>query len=90
MKSNVITIREAFEVLDNLLTAEEKELFRRQSADEFANEQHFGLGLWIRNTLIYNVEKDAYRAMFGDEILHPDTASSQFLMQYHQHLICEK
>ena len=80
------SIRGAFKVLDALLTVEEKELFRRQSADKFANEQHFGLGLWIRNTWIYNADKAAYRALFGDEILHPDTASDRLLRKYHDHL----
>ena len=86
MKNKVASIREAFKVLDALLTAEEKEMFRRQSADEFANEQHFGLGVWIRNTWIYNADEATYRALFGDEILHPDSASGIFLKKYHNHL----
>ena len=86
MKSNVITIREAFKVLDNLLTAEEKERFRRQSAEEFAGEQHFALGVWIRNNWVYNADRATYQALFGDEILHPDSASCIFLKKYHNHL----
>ena len=86
MKSKVVTTRGAFKVLDALLTPEEKELFRRQSADEFANEQHFGLGMWIRNTWIYNADIATYKALFGDEILHPDSASDRFLKKYHNHL----
>ena len=86
MKSKAITIRGAFKVLDALLTAEEKELFRRQSAAEFAGEQHFALGTWVRNTWIYNADKATYRALFGDEILHPDSASGIFLLKYHDHL----
>ena len=86
MKERINTIRGAFKVLDALLTVEEKEHFRRQSADEFAYEQHFGLGMWIRNTWIYNADKATYKALFGDEILHPDTASYNFLLKYHDHL----
>ena len=86
MKNKEITISGAFKVLDALLTEEEKELFRRQSADEFAHEQHFGLGLWIRNTWIHNTDKATYKALFGDEILHPDSASDRFLKKYHNHL----
>ena len=86
MKSRVTSTRGAFKVLDALLTSEEKERSRLQSADEFANEQHFGLGMWIRNTWIYGGDKSTYRALFGDEILPPDSASSIFLKKYHNHL----
>lgn len=88
MKSKVTSIRGAFKVLDALLNAEEKERFRRQSADEFAADQHFGLGLWVRNTWIYGADESTCRALFGDEFSLPDSASSQFLMRYHKHL-CE-
>lgn len=86
MKSKVTSIRGAFKVLDALLTAEEKEQFRRQSADEFAADQHFGLGMWIRNTWIYDADEATCRALFGDEFPLPDSASSIFLKKYHNHL----
>ena len=80
------TIGDAFRILDALIPEHDKAHFRRQSADDFTIDQHFGLGMWVRNTWIYGADKATYRALFGDELLHPDSASYEFLKEYHHHL----
>ena len=48
------TQEEAFAMLDELLTDEEKrDALQIQDDEEFASSQHFGLGLWVRNNWIY-------------------------------------
>ena len=48
------TLEEAFEIMDALLTDEEKiDALQIQDDEEFASSQHFGLGLWVRNNWIY-------------------------------------
>ena len=79
-------IEEAFKVLDALIPEGDKNHFRHQPAEDFAIEQYFGVGVWVRNTWIYGADQDTYRALFGDEIIHPDTASYIFLKKYHHHL----
>ena len=86
MNSNVTSIRGAFKVLDALLSADEKETYRQQSESEFATTQHFSLGVWIRNTWIYEADDTTIQALFGNEILDPDQASGILLKKYHNHL----
>ena len=84
------TIGDAFKLLDAMIPERDKEFFRSQSAEDFALGQHFGLGMWIRNAWIYGADEATYRALFGDDILHPDMASAEFLIKYHKHLIQAK
>ena len=47
------TTEEAFELIDKMLTDEEKCNAIKQKASTFSSEQHFGLGLWVRNNWIF-------------------------------------
>ena len=53
------TVRQAFKILDGLTKAKDKARFLSQSKDEFTLEQHFGLGMWIRNNWIYGPRKES-------------------------------
>ena len=72
--------RQAFKILDNMLTDEEKAEALSKSRSEFALDEHFGLGLWIRNNWIYaNPDGEL-------SFEHPDTVSLHWLEKYHDHL----
>ena len=81
------TVRQAFRILDGMLTDEEKLNALTKSRFDFAGEEHFGLGLWIRNNWIYGDEKGI--GLFAKEeylFQHPDSLSNNFLERYHDHL----
>ncbi|MBR5174640.1 MAG: hypothetical protein IKW89_01780 [Bacteroidales bacterium] len=81
------TGREAFKILDTMLSDEEKKSALAQSRSVFAMKEHFGLGAWIRNNWIYGDEKGI--GLFAKEealLQHPDSLSSDFLERYHDHL----
>ena len=96
------TTREAFEILDSLIDAEDKAAFLSQSKSDFVAEQHFSLGMWIRNNWIYGpgednkpedatLRKKCFRMLAGlkeeDMFLgHPDEVSGRFLEKYYDHL----
>lgn len=104
MKENTIptTIRQAFKILDELVTAEEKAYFLTLSKSQFSGEEHFGLGMWIRNNWIYGREEEetpeeselrdrCFRMLSGIKddypyFEHPDTVSGRFLEKYYAHL----
>lgn len=104
MNANIIptTSRQAFKILDAMLTPEDLAAFCAMSAFEFSCDQHFGLGLWIRNNWIYGMDDDetpeeselrdrCFRMLSGmkegeDMFEHPDTVSGRFLERYHRHL----
>ena len=85
-------VRQAFAMLDSLTSHEEKNHFMKQSKSDFVCEQHFGLGLWIRNNWIYGAEDDSCLRMLAgltkDDVFleHPDTVSGRFLEKYYDHL----
>ena len=96
------TTREAFKILDSMINAEDKAAFLSQSKSDFVAEQHFSLGMWIRNNWIYgpgeyeNPEEAALREKCfhmlsglkeGDMFFgHPDEVSGRFLEKYYEHL----
>ena len=103
MKKNSIptTTRQAFAILDAMLTPEERAEFSSQSKSEFCYQQHFGLGLWIRNNWIYGPnDDDPQERELGDACFrmlaglkskdcffpHPDMVSDSFLQRYYRHL----
>ena len=55
MKTQTIptTARKAFKILDNLLSEEETECALAKTRSAFSGDEHFGLGLWIRNNWIH-------------------------------------
>ena len=74
-------------MLDTILSDEEKTKALAQSRSEFALNEHFGLGVWIRNNWIYGDEKGI--GIFAKEecrLQHPDSLSGDFLERYHDHL----
>ena len=96
------TTRQAFAILDAMLTPEEKADICTQSKAEFCDRQYFGLGLWIRNNWIYGPDDDDPREReLGDACFrmladlkskdspfpHPDLVSDSFLQRYYRHLI---
>ena len=104
MKENTIptTTRQAFKILDELVTPEEKAYFLSLSQSDFSAEEHMGLGMWIRNNWIYGRDDDetpeerelrdrCYRMISGMKegdflFEHPDTVSARFLEKYYRHL----
>ena len=96
------TVRQAFRILDSILTPEDKERLQNMSRSEFLISMHFGLGAWIRNNWIYGASDDeskeerelrdrCYRMLSGtneDEphFEHPDSVSEHFLKKYYDHL----
>ena len=96
------TVRQAFKILDELVTAEEKAYFLSLPKSQFSGEEHFGLCLWIRNNWIYGMDDDeitkeselrdrCFRMLSGmkegeDMFEHPDTVSGRFLEKYYDHL----
>lgn len=96
------TIRQAFRLLDSMITQEEREAFLSQSQSDFTAEQHCDLGMWIRNNWIYDPEyevsakerelRDRCYCMLagsredGFSYEHPDTVSGRFLEKYYKHL----
>ena len=81
------TTREAFRMLDAMLSDVEKTNALAQSRSEYALNEHFGLGVWIRNNWIYGDEKGI--GIFAKEeclFQHPDSLSGDFLERYHDHL----
>ncbi len=61
MKTQTIptTSRQAFKILDDMLTEEEKKAALAKSGDDFCEDEHFGLGLWIRNNWIYDQDGES-------------------------------
>ena len=53
-----VTEEEAFQYLDKLVPLEVKREAVQMTREEFASDQHFGLGMWIRNNWIYGVDTD--------------------------------
>ena len=94
------TSRQAFKVLDAMLSVDDVLLFSSMSTEEFCIAQHFGLGLWIRNKWIFTSGEESaeerllleqcYRMLAGDLLkkyyVHPDDVSGHFLKRYHRHL----
>lgn len=96
-----VTTRQAYKILDDMLTDEEIRAALSQTKDEFASNEHFGLGLWIRNNWIYGGEDDdecltkrrlncvAMLTGHNDEefaFFIPDMISNEFLKKYYDHL----
>lgn len=96
------TIRQAFKIVDEMLTPEDKARFLQKTRGEFTSEQHFGLGLWIRNNWLYGdpdtdtpteqERRDKCMEMLSKEkqwsywVDDPDHASERFLQKYYGHL----
>jgi hypothetical protein len=100
------TSRQAFKILDDMITPEERAEFLAQTKSEFTGYQHFGLGAWIRNNWIYGPEEEesaeerelrdaCYRMLSGMKdgdlhFQHPDMVSGNFLGRYYDHLKWQK
>ena len=95
------TQEEAFRILDELLTDEEKrDALQIQDDEEYASGQHFELGLWVRNNWIYGGKVDQ-SVLTGKQAEHKpgetepkallyrldaDSLSVMFVALYHKHL----
>ncbi len=96
------TTRQAFRILDELISPEEMAEFLEQSKEDFVTLQHFDLGMWIRNNWIYGGSEDespeereqrdkCYQMLSGNPegafiYEHPDSISERFLKKYYDHL----
>ena len=96
-----ITTRQAFKVLDEMMSDEEIREALSQTKDEFTTLQHFDLGMWIRNNWIYGDEnendcikrrrEECWLMLVGKKksdapLDLPDMVSSAFLGRYYNHL----
>ena len=52
------TEEEAFRILDEVYPLEDKLMALSKTKDEFTIDEHFGLGMWIRNNWIHRPEID--------------------------------
>ena len=90
--------QEAFEIIDKMLTDDEKREAIKLKTDDFTGIHHFDLGLWVRNNWIYKGDV-SYCILTGEkepEIKEgipfpivsssPDDISGKFLELYHKHL----
>ena len=92
---------DAFKILDEVMPLSDKDLAIHGTREEFESEEHFELGMWIRNHWIYRVDcddsivQDRYDKCYamltgtkpGDPVFeHPDSVSSDFLGRYYDHL----
>ncbi|MBR6415877.1 MAG: hypothetical protein IKS22_07205 [Bacteroidales bacterium] len=57
-KSIPTSSRQAFAILDNILSEEDKLYVVGKSCSEFTTEAHFSLGLWIRNNWVYPMNEE--------------------------------
>ena len=95
------TEEQAFVILDGIVTDEDMAEFRAQTRNDFVADEHFGLGMWIRNNWIYGPdEEDKAEEALRDECFrmlagmkkedmcfeHPDEVSGRFLGRYYDHL----
>ncbi len=86
------TTREAFRILDAMLSEEKKAEILAQTKLDFTANAHFGLGMWIRNNWIY-LDKEGV-GLFANKynkdpffgMVFPDTISEEFLGKYYDHL----
>lgn len=87
------TREEAFKILDDLMTEEERIKMASCSEDEL-DDYHFSLGLWIRNNWIYE-HADKVLPLFDDEeadgnLFHfsvgADMESSRIIEKYWEYL----
>lgn len=86
-KSIPTTTREAFKILDGMLTEEEKQDALSKSRSQFAGDEHFGLGMWIRNEWYFANDRK-WNFGYNDEAFAvlPDMLSQSLLERYHDHL----
>lgn len=90
-------IADALDRIDRQLTDSDRERALAMTAEQFANEEHFGLGAWIRNEFnLWNNEPLA-NAVFPERrvdcsplrvimIIDADELSGRLLELYHQKL----
>lgn len=92
------TEEEAFRILDDVYPLEEKRMALDKTKEEFTGDEHFELGMWIRNNWIHRPEIDdpvltqrydaCYAMLSGEEdaaypIRHYDDLSADFLGKYY-------
>jgi hypothetical protein len=78
------TQKEAIDCILAYLSEKQREEIRSMSLSDFVVQGHWGLGLWIRNELIYgNPHRERLEAelLGGDKSLHPDDLSGKLLAE---------
>ena len=94
------TAQQAFKILDTMISPDDIMIFKNMTPEEFCSNQHWGLGMWIRNNWIYRSAEEndeermlldkCYRMLAGNHFVLPDEVSGCFLKRYHKHLIQKK
>ena len=80
------TLNEAFEVLNSVLSPQDRESLRDCRRTELIN-YHFGLGLWIRNNFgLYAGNPGLYEAVGAKPSEHPDEVSAKIIQAYWEYL----
>lgn len=80
-----IEIEKSFPALEKLFSKEELLIYRDTPIDSLFL-YHFGLGLWIRNNLLYP-ERALYKLFIKDGISQPDDMSSVIVNFFHIHVL---
>ena len=85
---NPKTLQLSFEYLEDNWSAEGVQIFKDSSERKATISQHFGMGLFLRNTWIRNHDQSEQIQKYFDGlgIYHPDDISSIILTSYHRHL----
>ena len=76
-----------FNELDKMLSIGDKKRIIGMSKSDFSLEQHFGLGLWIRNNYVYSAESEEIGDYLNCGMIHPDNISTQILKDYYDYLL---
>ena len=81
-----------YEEIENSFPVIEK-LFSKEDLLEFKNTDkkelclyHFGLGLWIRNNLLYPNKNNLRDLFLADCIMNEDDMSAIVIQFFHQHM----
>ncbi len=81
-----IDLEDCWRYLDQEWSEETKKLALEKSEDDFSVGQHFGLGLWMRNSWGLWAGSRLARYFNENGIEHPDNMSSIIVRTYYQHL----
>ena len=78
-------IEKSFPIIEKLFTAESLEEFRHIRISDLYL-YHFGLGVWIRNNLLYPKENLLYCLFLENGIEHADEMASFIIRLFHYYV----
>jgi hypothetical protein len=74
------------QLLNELLSEEEKTEIMQMEEMDFIINSHFGLGLWIRNNWLHGYNSDLPGYFKEKGITHEDDMSSEILKEFYKSL----